>query len=55
MVVLEDLNLTLHRYRDENSKLVNLMRLVSAETRRRKVEDCLGYTYYTANVSTGCA
>jgi hypothetical protein len=54
MVVLQDLNLTLHRYRDENSKLVNLMRLVSAETRRRKAEDCLGYTYYTANVSNVC-
>ena len=52
MVVLEDLNLTLHRYRDENSKLSNLMRLASAETRRMKAEDCLNYTYYSANVST---
>ena len=52
MVVLQDLNLTLHRYRDENSKLSNLMRLASAETRRRKAEDCLNYTYYSANVST---
>jgi hypothetical protein len=51
MVVLDDLNLSLRRYRDEKSKLMHKMKFTSLEQRQKKALDCLNYTYYSANVN----
>jgi hypothetical protein len=49
MVKIQDLNLNVRRYRDSASKLIN-RKFVSDEEKSMKLDDCLKYTYYTANV-----